>query len=37
VGILAAFNALGDRVSLGELIEHTPVLSTIDRIGRVGA
>ena len=37
VGILAAFNALGDRVSLGSLIERTPVLSAIDRIGRVGA
>ncbi len=37
VGILAAFNALGDRVSLGSLIERTPLLSAIDRIGRVGA
>lgn len=34
VGILAALNVLGDRVSLGTLIERTPVLSQLDAAGR---
>ncbi len=34
VGILAALNALGDRVSLGRLIEQAPVLSQLDAVGR---
>jgi Glycosyl transferase family 2 len=35
VGVLAAFNSLGDRVSLGRAIERTPLLSAFDRFGRV--
>jgi hypothetical protein len=35
VGILAGLNALGDRVSLGALIEGTPLLSRLDGAGRV--
>jgi hypothetical protein len=35
VGFLAALNVLGERVSLGQAIERTPVLSTLDRLGRV--
>jgi hypothetical protein len=34
---LAGVNALGDHVSLGGLVERTPVLSGLDRLGRVGA
>jgi hypothetical protein len=35
VGILAGLNVLGERVSLGRLIERAPVLAELDRIGRV--
>jgi len=35
VGILAALNVLGDRVSLGQAIERAPLLSQVDRLGRV--
>jgi UDP-GlcNAc:undecaprenyl-phosphate/decaprenyl-phosphate GlcNAc-1-phosphate transferase len=34
IGALAALTALGERRSLGELIERTPVLSRLDRLGR---
>ena len=34
VSVLAGLNLLGDRVSLGRLIERTPVLSALDRAGR---
>ena len=37
VGAAAALNILGERISLGALVERTPVLSTIDRLGRVPA
>ena len=37
VGIMAALNVLGDVVSLGALIERTPVVAALDRAGRVGA
>ncbi len=37
VGAAAALNVLGERISLGALVERTPVLSTIDRLGRVPA
>jgi hypothetical protein len=32
---LAGLNALGDHVSLGALVERTPVLATLDRLGRI--
>jgi hypothetical protein len=32
---LAGLNALGDHVSLGGLIERTPVLASLDRLGRI--
>ena len=35
VGCAAALNYLGERTSLGALIERTPILSTFDRLGRV--
>jgi hypothetical protein len=35
VGVLAAFNSLGERVSLGRAIERAPLLSAFDRFGRV--
>ena len=35
VGAAAALNVLGELTSLGALVERTPVLSTIDRLGRV--
>lgn len=35
IGALTAINLLGDRRSLGELIERTPVLRELDRWGRV--
>ncbi len=35
VGCAVALNYLGERISLGALIEQTPILSTIDRLGRV--
>ncbi len=35
VGLLAALNALGDRISLGDVIERTPVLSQLDAAGRM--
>jgi hypothetical protein len=35
VGILAGLNLLGERVSLGSAIERLPVVSAIDRAGRV--
>jgi hypothetical protein len=34
IGALAALTTLGERRSLGELIERTPVLSALDRLGR---
>jgi len=34
IGVLAALTLLGERRSLGELIERTPVLSDIDAFGR---
>jgi hypothetical protein len=34
IGALAGLTVLGERRSLGELIERTPVLSDIDRLGR---
>ncbi len=34
IGSLAALTLLGERRSLGELIEHTPLLSRIDALGR---
>jgi hypothetical protein len=34
IGALAALMTLGERRSLGELIERTPVLSALDRLGR---
>jgi glycosyl transferase family 2 len=34
IGLLAALNALGERRSLGQLIESTPWLARIDRLGR---
>jgi hypothetical protein len=35
VGLLAGLNLLGEQVSLGSLIERTPVLRELDRAGRV--
>lgn len=35
VGLLAGLNLLGERVSLGRLIEATPVLRELDRAGRI--
>ena len=37
VAAAAGLNLLGERTSLGALIERTPVLATIDRLGRVRA
>ena len=34
IGALAGLTALGERRSLGELIERTPVLAQLDRLGR---
>jgi hypothetical protein len=34
IGALAAFTVLGERRSLGELIERTPLLRTLDALGR---
>ena len=34
IGALAGLNLLGERHSLGELIERTPGLSALDRLGR---
>jgi hypothetical protein len=34
IGGLAALTLLGERVSLGELIERTPGLAHLDRLGR---
>jgi hypothetical protein len=34
IGALAALTAIGERRSLGELIERTPLLSDFDRLGR---
>jgi hypothetical protein len=34
IGVLAGLTLLGERTSLGSLIERTPVLSQIDRLGR---
>ena len=36
IAALAGLNLLGEARSLGELIERTPVLSQLDRLGRVG-
>lgn len=35
VGVLAALNALGELTSLGRAIERAPVISALDRLGRV--
>jgi Glycosyl transferase family 2 len=35
IAALAGLTAVGEARSLGELIEHTPVLSRLDRLGRV--
>jgi hypothetical protein len=35
IGTLAGLNVLGERRSLGEAIERTPVLRRLDRLGRV--
>ncbi len=37
IGALAGLNLLGERRSLGELIEHAPVLRAIDAVGRSAA
>ena len=34
IGALAGLNLLGERRSLGELIERTPILRDLDRLGR---
>jgi len=34
IALLAALNVLGERRSLGKLIESTPWLARIDRLGR---
>jgi glucosyl-3-phosphoglycerate synthase len=34
IGALAGFNLLGERTSLGDAIERSPVLSKLDRLGR---
>lgn len=34
IGALAGFTILGERASLGEAIERTPILSHLDRLGR---
>ena len=34
IGALAGLTALGERRSLGELIERTPVVAELDRLGR---
>jgi hypothetical protein len=34
IGALAGLTLLGERRSLGELIERTPGLRTLDRLGR---
>ena len=34
IGVVAGLNLLGDRRSLGALIESTPGLSAFDRLGR---
>jgi hypothetical protein len=34
IGVLAGLTLLGERTSLGSLIERTPILSQIDRLGR---
>jgi hypothetical protein len=34
IGALAGLTLLGERRSLGELIERTPVLRTVDSLGR---
>jgi UDP-N-acetylmuramyl pentapeptide phosphotransferase/UDP-N-acetylglucosamine-1-phosphate transferase len=34
IGVLAGLNLLGERRSLGRLIERTPVLRDLDRLGR---
>jgi hypothetical protein len=34
IGALAGLNVLGERQSLGELIERTPGLRALDRLGR---
>ena len=35
IAALAGINVLGERVSLGDWIEQAPILSAIDRAGRV--
>jgi len=34
IGALAGLTLLGERTSLGALIERTPVLAELDRLGR---
>jgi hypothetical protein len=34
IGVLAGLTALGERRSLGKLIEQTPGLAGLDRLGR---
>jgi hypothetical protein len=34
IGALAGLNLLGERTSLGDAIERSPVLSKLDRLGR---
>jgi hypothetical protein len=36
IGGLAGFTLLGERRSLGELIERTPILRELDALGRDG-
>jgi hypothetical protein len=36
IGALAGFTLLGERRSLGELIERTPILRELDALGRDG-
>jgi len=33
IGVLGGLTLLGERISLGSLIERTPVLSHLDRLG----
>ena len=35
IGVLAGLNVLGERTSLGRLIERTPGLRELDRLGRL--
>jgi hypothetical protein len=35
IGALAGLNLLGERTSIGRLVERTPVLRELDRLGRL--